>query len=127
MPKKISASTRRLQSQINDLRSHLAAIDLVCPGTLLKRTKVCGKPNCRCAKNPKDRHGPYFEWSRWENGRLVHSVLPPHQAELVATGDAENLHDAVIAMAEADIALQVAMRVTQKAIAAYQEISRMQI
>ena len=49
------------------------------------------------------------------------------QAELVATGQAENLHDALIAMAEADLALQVTMRVTQKAISAYQEISRMQI
>jgi len=50
-----------------------------------------------------------------------------HQAELVATGQADNLHDALLAMAEADLALQVTMRVTQKAISAYQEVSRMQI
>lgn len=49
------------------------------------------------------------------------------QAQRVATGDADNLHDAMLAMAEADLALQVTMRVTQKAITAYQEISRMQI
>lgn len=49
------------------------------------------------------------------------------QAKRVATGDAENLHESMLAMAEADLALQVTMRVTQKAIAAYQEISRMQI
>jgi flagellar hook-basal body complex protein FliE len=49
------------------------------------------------------------------------------QAQLVATGDAENLHEAMVAMAEADLALQITLRVTQKAIAAYQEISRMQI
>jgi flagellar hook-basal body complex protein FliE len=49
------------------------------------------------------------------------------QAQRVATGQAENLHDSLIAVAEADLALQVTMRVTQKAIAAYQEISRMQI
>jgi len=49
------------------------------------------------------------------------------QAQLVATGDAENLHEAMVAMAEADLALQVTLRVTQKAIAAYQEISRMQL
>lgn len=48
------------------------------------------------------------------------------QARRVATGDADNLHDPLIAMAEADLALQITMRVTQKAIAAYQEISRMQ-
>jgi flagellar hook-basal body complex protein FliE len=49
------------------------------------------------------------------------------QAQLVATGDAGNLHEAMVAMAEADLALQITLRVTQKAIAAYQEISRMQI
>jgi len=54
-------------------------------------------------------------------------VEADHQAQRVATGDAENLHEAMVAMAEADIALQVTLRVTQKAIAAYQEISRMQI
>jgi flagellar hook-basal body complex protein FliE len=50
-----------------------------------------------------------------------------HQAQRVATGDSENLHEAMLAMTEADLALQVTMHVTQKAIAAYQEISRMQL
>ena len=49
------------------------------------------------------------------------------QAQRVATGDADNLHESMLAMAQADLALQVTMRVTQKAIAAYQEISRMQV
>lgn len=49
------------------------------------------------------------------------------EAQRVATGEADNLHGALIAMAEADTALQITMRVTQKAIAAYQEISRMQV
>lgn len=50
-----------------------------------------------------------------------------HHAQQVATGQAKDLHEAMLAMAEADLALQVTMRVTQKAVAAYQEISRMQI
>lgn len=49
------------------------------------------------------------------------------QSQLVATGQAKDLQQAITAMAEADLALQVTMRVTQKAIAAYQEISRMQL
>lgn len=49
------------------------------------------------------------------------------QAQRVATGEAQNLHEAMVAMAEADLALQVTLRVTQKAIAAYQEVSRMQL
>lgn len=47
------------------------------------------------------------------------------QSQLVATGQAEDLQQAMTSMAEADLALQVTMKVTQKAIAAYQEISRM--
>jgi flagellar hook-basal body complex protein FliE len=50
-----------------------------------------------------------------------------HQAQLVATVQADDVQAAMTAMAEADLALQVTMKVTQKAIAAYKEISRMPI
>lgn len=49
------------------------------------------------------------------------------QLELVATGQAENLHDAVIAIEEADLTLRLTAQVTQRAVEAYQEISRMQL
>jgi len=55
----------------------------VCRGTLAKRTTVCGKPSCRCAKDPRYRHGPYYEWSRWQKGRLVSRRLSPEQAAFV--------------------------------------------
>jgi hypothetical protein len=32
-------------------------------GTLIQRTKVCGNPNCHCARDPAARHGPYSEAS----------------------------------------------------------------
>ena len=83
MMKKPSAAKLRIQQQILEIRAQLANFDLVCPGHLLKRTKVCGKPTCRCATSPEYRHGPYYEWTRWENGRLVHTTLPPHQAKEV--------------------------------------------
>ena len=59
----------------------LTRIDLICSGTLLERTKVCGKPNCRCATDPDARHGPYFEWSWREDGTLRHKVLSAEQAQ----------------------------------------------
>jgi len=40
----------------------------------------CGKPNCRCAKDPDARHGPYFEWGHMVGGKLVHRMVPPEQA-----------------------------------------------
>ena len=71
-----AASRRR----IADVLKQLNRIDLICSGTLIERTKVCGKPNCRCATDPDARHGPYYEWSRREGGRLAHKVLSPEQA-----------------------------------------------
>lgn len=52
-------------------------------GTLLKRTKVCGNPGCRCAHDPTARHGPYYEWSYLKGGRLHHRSLTLKQAELM--------------------------------------------
>ncbi len=49
------------------------------------------------------------------------------QAELVATGQAQNPHDAVLAMEKADLALQLTIRISEKALAAYQQISQIQI
>ena len=49
------------------------------------------------------------------------------QATRLATGEADNVQDVVIAMEKADLALQLTVQVTQKAIEAYREISRMQV
>jgi len=71
---------------LGQLRQSLATMNLVCSGTLLKRWKICGRPNCRCAKDPTARHGPYYEWSRRQDGRLRHSLLTAQQAKRVAHG-----------------------------------------
>lgn len=49
------------------------------------------------------------------------------QAALVATGDAEYIHQAIIAQEKAYLALQLTVEVRNKLVEAYQEISRMQI
>jgi hypothetical protein len=59
-------------------------MDFLASGTVHTRTKVCGRKNCRCAVDPAARHGPYHEWSRRQDGRLVHSVISENQAELFA-------------------------------------------
>lgn len=74
----------RVRRRTRAIRKAIEEMDLVSSGTLLKRTKVCGKPTCRCATDPSARHGPYYEWNRLMGGRLVHSVITEEQAELVA-------------------------------------------
>jgi flagellar hook-basal body complex protein FliE len=49
------------------------------------------------------------------------------QATKLATGEVDNVEDVVIALEKADLALQLTVQVTQKAIEAYREISRMQV
>jgi len=73
----------RLRQSTQDLRRRILAMEGVLSGTVHVRTKICGKPNCRCVKDPDARHGPYIEWSHRQNNRLVHHILTPEQAELV--------------------------------------------
>jgi hypothetical protein len=71
------------QDPIRALRNEFAGIGLICSGTLLERTKTCGKPNCRCATDPQARHGPYYEWSWREGGKLRHKIVPAEKVALV--------------------------------------------
>ena len=65
------------------IRAALGEIDYLGSGTLLCRTKVCGKKGCRCAQDPAARHGPYYEWGHMKNGRLVHRTVSPAQASIL--------------------------------------------
>jgi hypothetical protein len=79
----LHARTLRIRSRTRELRKAIEAMDYLAFGTLHSRTKTCGKPNCRCRKDPKARHGPYYEWTRLKDGRLVHSNVSPEQATLL--------------------------------------------
>ena len=74
---------RQAEERIKKLRDEIAAMEYLCSGSLVSRTKLCGKPTCRCATDPSARHGPYFEWTRLDKGRMVHRVLTREQAEFI--------------------------------------------
>jgi hypothetical protein len=76
-------SRNRVRERTRELRRAINALDFVASGTVHKRTKVCGRKNCRCALDPAARHGPYHEWTRRQDGRLLHSVVTSEQAELL--------------------------------------------
>ncbi len=79
----MSPTETSARQRIVVLKHRIAAIDLVCAGTLLERTKVCGKPSCRCASDGEARHGPYYEWNRRLQGRLHHRAVTPDQARVI--------------------------------------------
>ena len=79
-PRPSDARRRAALERIAHIRERIQTIDRLCSGSLLRRTKVCGKPGCRCAEDPTARHGPYYEWGRMKGGRLVHRMVSPAQA-----------------------------------------------
>jgi hypothetical protein len=82
-PRTPAARRRAALERIARIRDRIRTIDPLCSGTLLRRTKMCGKPECRCAQDPTARHGPYYEWGRMKKGRLVHRMVSPAQAALL--------------------------------------------
>ena len=73
----------QVRTRIARFRAAIAAVELLGSGTLLRRTKLCGKAGCRCAHDPAARHGPYWEWGHMKGGKLVHRMLSPRQAALL--------------------------------------------
>lgn len=85
MQKIIKKNAAEHPSPSERIRRQIAAMEFVAQGTLSKRMKICGRPNCRCAKDPQARHGPYYEWTRREKGRYVNTLVSEEQArKLVA-------------------------------------------
>jgi hypothetical protein len=82
-PQQSEPQLRRLQARLARIRKAIQAVDYLCSGTLLRRTKLCGKPGCRCAQDPAARHGPYYEWGHMKGGKLVHRMVSARQAALV--------------------------------------------
>lgn len=83
MPRRPEDILEQARERIAHIRATLGAMDYLCSGTLLRRTKVCGKPGCRCAHDPDARHGPYYEWGHMKGGKLVHRMVTAEQAEIL--------------------------------------------
>jgi hypothetical protein len=85
MPRRDALSrSRAARARIDAVKEQILAIDDVVRGTLLRRTKACGKAWCRCATDPAARHGPYFEWGRLAAGKRSSSVVGAETAARIA-------------------------------------------
>ena len=81
MTRKASQRPKKTDSRIAHIRGQILTVDLLCPGSLVTRYNTCGKAHCRCAQDPAARHGPYYIWSRREEGRLVQTVVSAAEAK----------------------------------------------
>jgi hypothetical protein len=82
-PRPSDGRRRATLARIAQIHDRIRAIERLCSGTLIRRTKLCGKPECRCATDRTARHGPYYEWGHMKGGRLVHRMVSPAQAALL--------------------------------------------
>jgi hypothetical protein len=76
-------TVKEIRANIAAIRQALSEMEYLCTGTLLKRTKVCGDPGCRCKIDRAARHGPYYEWGFLKGGKLRHRMLSPERAKLM--------------------------------------------
>ena len=81
--RRATTTVARARERIEAIQAEITACEFVSSGSLTRRMTRCGKPNCRCAKDPDARHGPYFEWGRMEGGRQVSTYVSEEEAVLL--------------------------------------------
>ena len=81
MPADYCSKVRAAQRRIQSIQARLPRFDLVASGTVTRSLKKCGRATCKCAQDPAGLHGPYYQWSRREEGHQVNGVVTPDQAK----------------------------------------------
>ena len=70
-----------LAVQRDQLKTQLAAIGDMRPGSLVPRFRKCGKPSCHCAKKNDPGHGPSYSLTHAVAGKTVTHVIPADAVE----------------------------------------------
>ena len=79
MTKRDEERVERARARVLDF---LAGDPRVLAGSLVERSMICGKANCRCHDEPPQLHGPYAQWSYTVAGKRFTRWLTPEQQEL---------------------------------------------
>ncbi len=70
------------ENRYKELQKELTKVGGICTGSVMSLYRTCGKPTCGCKADPDSRHGPYYIWTRKENGKTVTRSLSKQQAEV---------------------------------------------
>jgi uncharacterized protein DUF6788 len=76
MPTTDGDSVQRLEQQRGELKSKLAQVGDLRPGSLVERYRRCGKAGCHCAARGAEGHGPSWSLTREVGGKTVTRVIP---------------------------------------------------
>lgn len=69
------AAVDRFERRREELRSELAELGDMRPGSLVERFRRCGSPGCHCAGEGSRGHGPYWSLTREVGGKTVTRVI----------------------------------------------------
>lgn len=70
------------ERRYRELAAEIADLGYIRAGSLALRHNRCGKPTCRCHRDPPQLHGPYWQWTAKVAGKTVNRRLTQAQAEL---------------------------------------------
>jgi len=66
----------KLKEQFDRVKNEICSISYLKKGSLFKCYQTCGNPGCRCHREKKYRHGPYWWWSTKESGKTKSILVP---------------------------------------------------
>jgi hypothetical protein len=67
---------KALHDNREQLKTDLAQIRDLRPGSLTARFRKCGKPNCHCAQKDSPGHGPSYSLTHASAGKTITQVIP---------------------------------------------------
>ena len=70
-----------VENRFQVLKTELASLGLVRPGSLVERYMPCGRQGCRCMGDPPILHGPYYQWTYKIRSKTVTMRLSKAQAQ----------------------------------------------
>ncbi len=73
---------RKCQEEYEQIKARIHEVGFICKGSLIERRLTCGNPNCRCHRDSKNLHGPYYQISWKEKGKSVSYFLSPEKAHI---------------------------------------------
>lgn len=73
---------RPYRQRVRKLAAQLARTGFLTKGSVIRHYARCGNPDCRCQRDPAQRHGPYYRWSTKVAGKTVTRHLSDAEGRL---------------------------------------------
>jgi len=96
-----------LEKRYKELLHQLSQIGHICSGSVISQQRKCGKPNCGCKEDQQKLHGPYYIWTRKENGKTITRSLTGEKAQqcIECTNEYKKLRKIIKDMKEISVEL----------------------